>query len=115
MALNFCNQTSTRVWVAIMFHDDDACDEWRREGWWSLNPGECKGVLGLGLFHNEYYYYYAEGDDGRVWEGPYGDVCVSDESFDDCLEYCSTNDYQVGMRQIDIDGVVVDHTVNLTG
>jgi uncharacterized membrane protein len=118
--LNFCNKTNTKVFVAIMFSDDDECGGdyggWRTQGWWGLNPGETKSVHSLDLFHNSNYYYYAEGMDGRVWEGQYGDVYVYSDSFDSCLNIGSTAaEKVVGMRNINISWEITSYTLNLTG
>jgi uncharacterized membrane protein len=118
--LNFYNQTNTTVFVAIMFFDDDVCGgdygDWRTQGWWRLAPGETKSVHSLDLFHNRYYYYYAKGNDGRVWEGTYGDVYVYSGAFDSCIDIGSTGaDDVVGMRQLDIGWEITSYTLNLTG
>jgi hypothetical protein len=56
--------------------------------------------------------YYAESEDGGVWEGDY-EAYVYDESFDSCRGFGSTAGYLVGFRVISMDATDLDHTVNL--
>ena len=51
--LNFCNQASSNVSVAIGYKDNDS---WTSEGWWTVAPGDCTTPV-AGDLKNRYYYY----------------------------------------------------------
>jgi hypothetical protein len=44
MMVHFRNSYSSKVWVAIMRYNKDACggegDNWETMGWWAINPGD---------------------------------------------------------------------------
>ena len=81
--LQFCNKTDTTVSVAYQRYVGQ-CDTWGARGWWVLAPGECQMAQG-GTLQNKnlsrYYYVYAKGVDGRVWEGP-NQFRVTQQAFD---------------------------------
>lgn len=104
MQLCFQNNYSSPVWVAVMWWSPDLCGgdggNWATAGWWGLNPGDsvCTDVW----TDNEYFYFYAEADDGAVWAGPYGPVYATYQAFQGCINIGSTQDYlQLGMLQVD--------------
>jgi hypothetical protein len=45
--------------------------QWRSEGWWTVNPGQCQQVYPHELWRrNNYYYVYAESDARTtIWRG----------------------------------------------
>lgn len=76
-----CNKTSQRVHATFAYIDRwdnrsrvragvGELSPWVSEGWWALNPGQCKKVYPHELWRrNRYYYVYAEGDRGFSWSG----------------------------------------------
>ena len=113
-----CNGYPAHVWVAIMFYSPDVnffgtlikgCGgegmDFETRGWWSIAPGRCVNVHADDLEdRNRYWYYYAEAADGAVWAGPYK-VLVSNEAFDLCYGYVSSEHGHryIEMRELDID------------
>ena len=98
--LKFCNHTNEQVSVAIGYNDLDS-NEWTSEGWWTLDPNQCKVVFG-GVLKSRYYYYYADSDSGK-WDGDYI-FCVQDKKFDITgAKDCKSRGYEPeGFREIDV-------------
>jgi uncharacterized membrane protein len=63
-----CNKSHEQIWLSHAYYDTD--NTWTSEGWWTLNPGECRTIYGAGL-SNTRHYLYAEGAAGKTWTGPY--------------------------------------------
>ncbi len=84
-----CNNTSSRVGVAIGYKDKDG---WATEGWWNLpSRSGCEVVL-RGTLASRYYYIYAvDYDRGGEWSGQ-AYMCTRDKEFllreiKDCLAH----------------------------
>lgn len=60
-----CNRSSQRVDVAFAY--PHAQFGWTSEGWWTIPAGECKLIM-RGDLTNRYYYLYATGSKGGVWQ-----------------------------------------------
>jgi uncharacterized membrane protein len=72
-----CNGTQTLVGVSIGYRTKDG---WVSEGWWRVDPSNCKTVI-KGALASRYYYIYAEDAvRGGKWEGPVK-MCVADKPF----------------------------------
>jgi len=107
-----CNNTSSRVGVAIGYKDKDG---WATEGWWNL-PGRsgCEVVL-RGTLASRYYYIYAvDYDRGGEWSGQ-AFMCTRDKEFiiretHDCLAHGFD---RTGFFEVDT-GEQADWTVQLT-
>ena len=107
-----CNNTSSRVGVAIGYKDKDG---WATEGWWNL-PGRsgCEVVL-RGTLASRYYYIYAvDYDRGGEWTGQ-AFMCTRDKEFviretHDCLAHGYE---RTGFFEVDT-GDQGDWTVQLT-
>ncbi len=81
-----CNNTSSRVGVAIGYKDHDG---WATEGWWNLSARSCEMLLRGGLVARYYYIYAVDYDSGGEWSGQ-AFMCTRDKEFtvrgtDDCL------------------------------
>jgi uncharacterized membrane protein len=107
-----CNNTSSRVGVAIGYKDKDG---WATEGWWNLSArGGCEYLL-LGTLSSRFYYIYAvDYDRGGEWTGQ-SSMCTRDKEFTirgtaDCLArgYDRTNFFEVDTAD------QADWTVQLT-
>jgi uncharacterized membrane protein len=61
--LKFCNHTSEQVSLAIGFSSPDS-GQWTSEGWWTIDPNQCKVPIG-GVLKARYYYYYADSDSNK--------------------------------------------------
>ncbi|SNS21785.1 Protein of unknown function [Geodermatophilus saharensis] len=106
--VRFTNSHGSRVFVAYMRLDHDCgfCgDPWDVRGWVVLDPGETE--TRPNDTGNRWFYYYAEGEDGSVWAGPFP-AEVRQARFDKCaclgVLQGGVNPYhEVGMRQLDLD------------
>lgn len=77
-----CNRSDQTVHVAIGYYNKDY--GWMSEGWWTVHSGDCDEII-EGNLHSRYYYVYADGDDGGVWDADKGQdggfFCVSHAKF----------------------------------
>ena len=73
--LKFCNHTTEQVAVAVGYSVNG---EWTSEGWWLIDPNQCKVPID-GALKNRYYYYYADSDSNK-WDGDYI-FCTQDKKF----------------------------------
>jgi len=81
-----CNNTASRVGVAVGYKDADG---WTTEGWWNLPSRTCETVLKGNLVARFYYVYAIDYDRGGEWMGP-SYMCTRDKEFTirgigDCL------------------------------
>jgi len=81
-----CNNTSSRVGVAIGYKDAKG---WTTEGWWNLPSRTCETVLKGNLVARYYYVYAVDYDRGGEWMGQ-SYMCTRDKEFtirgiDNCL------------------------------
>jgi uncharacterized membrane protein len=103
-AANFrlCNNTSSRVGVAIGYKDSDG---WTTEGWWNLPSRTCETVLKGNLVARYYYVYAVDYDRGGEWMGQ-AFMCTRDKEFtirgiNNCLArgYDRTGFFEVDTRE----------------
>jgi len=109
--LNFCNKTSVLHSFAIAHKEGD---KWRSEGWWNIEPGACKTVIGTDLKLG--YYYYRATAKGRVFEGDNFFFCTVSEVFDILGEQgnCAQRGYDKSeFRQIELEAGITEFTLNL--
>ena len=81
-----CNNTSSRVGVAIGYKDQDG---WATEGWWNLSARSCDTLMRGTLVARYYYVYAVDYDRGGEWSGQ-AFMCTRDKEFtvrgtEDCL------------------------------
>jgi uncharacterized membrane protein len=72
--LNICNKGSTRIKnLAVGYYENG---DWKSDGWWSLNPGECRRVYEHDLRNSgKLFYYYVE---GQKWSNQSdGGFCIA--------------------------------------
>jgi hypothetical protein len=107
----FRNAYGKRIYVAYMrCHPDCESyfrtfgDPWQVRGWIQLDAGETE--YRSNPTRNQWFYYYAEAEDGAYWAGPYT-AHVSNWAFTSCEGYWLTlhkigfSPYAVGMRELD--------------
>jgi uncharacterized membrane protein len=106
--IRFTNETSSTVWVAVMFYSPhgapDGCagyGQWGTRGWWRIEPGGTAFALRT---NNRYAAFYAESASGSVWSGDRGPVYVYQHAFDSCIGIGSSQARRVNMRLIDTNG-----------
>jgi uncharacterized membrane protein len=83
-----CNNTGSRVGVAIGYKDDTG---WTSEGWWNLPSRSCETILKGNLVARYYYVYAIDYDRGGEWMGQ-AFMCTRDREFtirgiSDCLAH----------------------------
>src|SRR6201986_2516777 len=81
-----CNNTSSRVGVALGYKDVDG---WTTEGWWNVSSRSCETLLKGTLIARYYYIYALDYDHGGEWSGQ-AFMCSRDKEFtikgaDNCL------------------------------
>jgi uncharacterized membrane protein len=114
MSLNFSNNYTAEVSIAIMWYTPNCPDggDWSKAGWYNLAPGQFMTVFNGDLDEiNRYWCYYAEASDGAFWAG---DVVtqIPDRAFDWCINTGSSDSREIGFRVLDIDSND-DFTLNL--
>ncbi len=110
--LKLCNQTGSRVGVAIGYKNKDG---WATEGWWTAEPQKCKTLLKNALIAQYYYVYAVDYDKGGSWGGK-SMMCIRDKiftirGFDKCQERGYS---KVGFSEVDT-GEETDWTITLSG
>ena len=81
-----CNNTSSRVGIALGYKDADG---WTTEGWWNISSRSCETLLRGTLVARYYYIYAIDYDRGGEWSGQ-AFMCSRDKEFTirgtaDCL------------------------------
>jgi uncharacterized membrane protein len=110
--LKLCNNTTSRVGVAIGYKDQKG---WVSEGWWTVEPSNCHALINGALIARYYYVYAVDYEKGGSWGGK-SNLCIRDKiftirGFEDCVE----RGYQkVGFAEVDT-LEESDWTLNLSG
>ncbi len=109
--LRICNQTSSRVGVAVGYRDERG---WVSEGWWNMTPGNCETLLRGALRARFYYIFAVDYDRGGEWGGRHF-LCTQQRAFTiRDGENCQQRGYErTGFFEIDT-GELVTWTVQLT-
>lgn len=76
--LRFCNNTRAVQNVSVGFENRNS--DWQSEGWWVLDPGECKNALGGDLERRYYYYRIKSGGTARSNDADYK-FCTKTEAY----------------------------------
>jgi uncharacterized membrane protein len=110
--LKLCNNTTSRVGVAIGYKDKEG---WATEGWWTFEPGKCLPLLKGDLIAKYYYVYAVDYDKGGSWGGK-AMMCIRKtiftiRGFDRCEE---RNFERVGFFEVDTNEET-DWTISLSG
>ena len=64
-AFHICNKSDLAARVALGRFDGT---NWTSEGWWTIQPKTCAGIL-TGPLQGRYYYLYATDGAAGTWEG----------------------------------------------
>ena len=110
--LKLCNNTDSRVGVALGYKDKDG---WATEGWWTVESQKCLPLLKGNLIARYYYVFAVDYDKGGSWGGK-SMMCTRDKVFtirgiDDCEGRGYT---KTGFFEVDT-GEEPDWTVSLSG
>ncbi len=122
--LRMCNDTRSKVWVAIAHAKKDppgvSTGQHRGvtvEGWWALSPSQCALVSKVDTSRNWVYYYAQADNNEHEWVGS-GWLCVRDgarfergDSFRGSGAKCPARWRLAGFKRIDTDKP--NHRVNL--
>lgn len=75
--VDVCNRGSTRISKLAVGYDESG--DWKSDGWWSMNPGECRRVYQHDLKNSrKMFYVYVEGTRWRTESK--GALCVADNT-----------------------------------
>ncbi len=115
--LKLCNNTDSRVGVALGYKDKDG---WATEGWWTIPPQSeapknCMPLLKGDLIARYYYVFAVDYDKGGSWGGK-SMMCTRDKVFTiRGIEDCEARGYtRTGFFEVDTDEQG-DWTVSLSG
>jgi uncharacterized membrane protein len=110
--LKMCNNTESRVGVALGYKDKDG---WATEGWWTIEPQKCLPLLKGDLIARYYYVFAVDYDKGGSWGGK-AMMCTRDKVFTiRTIEDCEGRGYtRTGFFEVDT-GEQTDWTVSLSG
>jgi len=121
--VRFCNKTGTSATLAIAYAEKDASGTSTNghlgvvvEGWWNIEPDQCKVVSNIDA--GDYWvYFYAYSTDGGTWDGRSW-LCVSSRRFQTGTQFKRQSDQcQAGYRLQGfrmITTAAKNHTHNLT-
>lgn len=109
--LKLCNNTASRVGVAIGYKDTEG---WASEGWWNIASNTCETVLKGVLIGRFYYIHAVDYDRGGEWAGALF-MCTDDKSFTirDTTDCEKRGHKRTGFFEVDT-GEERDWTVKLT-
>lgn len=109
--LKLCNDTTSRVGVAIGYKDEQG---WVSEGWWNVASQTCEVLLKGALVARYYYIHALDYDRGGEWGGQ-AFMCVDDKAFTiRGVQNCKTRNYKrAGFFEVDTNEEK-DWTVRLT-
>ncbi len=110
--LKLCNETSSRVGIAIGYKDKSTGD-WVTEGWWNILSHACETML-PGVLQARFYYVHAiDYDRGGAWSGK-DKMCTAGKSFTiRGVGNCSDRGLeQTGFYEVDT-GEANDYTIKL--
>jgi uncharacterized membrane protein len=110
--LKLCNNTASRVGVAIGYKDREG---WASEGWWTAEPQKCLTLLKGTLIARYYYVYAVDYDKGGSWGGK-AMMCIRDKIFTiRGIDSCTERGYQkTGFFEVDT-SEEADWTISLSG
>ncbi|MGH6854482.1 MAG: DUF1036 domain-containing protein [Aestuariivirga sp.] len=110
--LKMCNNTTSRVGVAIGYKDKDG---WASEGWWTIDAQKCMTLLKGALIARYYYVYAIDYEKGGSWGGR-AMMCIRDKVFTiRGIDDCTGRGYQkIGFFEVDT-AEETDWTVSLSG
>ncbi len=110
--LKLCNNTASRVGVAIAYKDKEG---WASEGWWTVKSKECLPLLKGALIARYYYVYAVDNEKGGSWGGK-SIICIRDKIFTiRGIDQCTERGFQKqGFFEVDT-GEESDWTVSLSG
>ena len=114
--LKLCNQTPSRVGVAIGYRDPNGKDAnaWVTEGWWNIASQTCETLL-KGTLGGRFYYVHAiDYDRCGEWAGKAA-LCTADKKFTiRSVRDCTSQGYKsVGFFEVDTGEAAADWTIRL--
>lgn len=71
--VNFCNQTSGKIYLALSYLNAPGSHDWVVEGWKNIAGNSC---MAFDLPSTGWFYYYAEDDSDGYWGASDIQICV---------------------------------------
>ncbi|NOX74804.1 MAG: DUF1036 domain-containing protein [Alphaproteobacteria bacterium] len=108
--LSICNKADVQHSFAVAFKDGES---YVSKGWWNIDPGACKTVIGGDLTRR--YYYFRAIATGRDFTGAEYAFCTVQASFDIVGdENCQSRGYDKSLfKKLDTGKSAKDFTLNL--
>jgi hypothetical protein len=117
MSLTFVSHVpDDTIWIIFVYLDQSCEGNFRKEGWYGIGSGGSAEVWAgdCGKL-NSYWYFFAESNDGLVWEGKVAEIEISTpDKFDQCVWDNTNTDQKVGLLEVNVGGYD-DFTINLWG
>jgi uncharacterized membrane protein len=109
------NKSQDEAWVAILYYNPGCRNEdgsiYAKKGWWHLNPGETKTVLGGSMRQEASYYIQAHKLNGSTWGNKDTVESCPNERFDWCSRTSSNTSREYGFSEVY--SRTSDHTTSL--
>jgi len=91
MPLLFQNQYHSQIWIAFLYGDTACSSKFRKQGWWSVDPGQTRSIWNADLRTvNRFACFYAEefkDGGGATWSGTGNRwFAIPDVAFNQCYE-----------------------------
>ena len=109
--LKICNKAEVLHSLAVAYKDGE---NWKSSGWWNIDPGECKTVIGGDL--TQRFYYYRATATGRTFAGGNYVFCTQKDVFTIVGEQgnCAARGYDDNeFRKLDTGKKAKEFTLNL--
>lgn len=108
--LNICNKANVQHSFAVAYKSGG---NYKSVGWWNIDPGQCKIVVGGDL--KQRYYYYRAIATGRKSEGGKYEFCTTQASFDISGDSdCAARGFEASMfKKLDTGKSAKEYTLNL--
>ncbi len=110
--LEICNKSDARQSVSIGYKSGD---DWVSEGWWNIEPGDCKEPV-KGDLKNRYYYYRSHVN-GKAYATGEVTFCTKSDAFTIVGDSdCAARGFEaLGFRKLDTGKTAKHFTLSLVG
>jgi hypothetical protein len=85
------NRSRHEAYVAMLYRNEGCGTKWAKKGWWHLNPGETKTILGSDMRQDTVYYLHAHTPNGLTWGTEATRTPCPSQAFNWCDNVSSTS------------------------